>query len=145
MVNTVLVRRKLMKLDGYLAELKHLSRYTFEDYCSDFRTKRAVERLLQLLSDVATDINMHIIVDERFPPPPDSFQSFVTLARLEVFPEEFAYQIAPATGERNILVHEYEQIDDRVVYDSISEALELFSRYAGYVQAFLNRRENSKA
>ncbi|HHY29812.1 MAG TPA: DUF86 domain-containing protein [Syntrophaceticus sp.] len=36
---------------------------------------------------------------------------------------------APSTGERNIIVHEYEEIDDIIVYESISESLNLYWQY----------------
>lgn len=145
MVNILLVRRKLTKLHEYLSELKMLSQYSFEEYHRNYLIKRAAERLLQLITDTAVDINTHILVDEGYPPPPDSYQSFVGLTKLNIYPEDFAYKIAPATGERNILVHEYEHINDRIVYESIGEALDLFDQYIGFVEAFVRRREGEES
>ncbi|MDQ7793306.1 MAG: DUF86 domain-containing protein [bacterium] len=49
---------------GYLRELNELSRITLEEYLGDFRHRRAVERVVQLLVDAAVDVNTHILVDQ---------------------------------------------------------------------------------
>lgn len=100
-----------------------------------------MERLIQLLVDVAVDINAHILVDEGFASPQDAFDSFIRAGQIGVLPSNFAEAIAPATGERNIIVHEYEEIDDALVYDSIKETLKMFNEYREYCLAFLAKRE----
>ncbi|MCL6477622.1 MAG: DUF86 domain-containing protein [Peptococcaceae bacterium] len=51
---------------------------------------------------------------------------------------ELAGELAPATGERNILVHEYESINDLTVYESIPVAIKLFSQYYAQVDRHLS-------
>jgi len=68
--------------------------------------------LIQLLVDVATDINIHAVVDAGLPPSPDAYTSFLDAAKISLLPADFAKEIAPSAGERNIIVHEYENIND---------------------------------
>lgn len=141
MVNKEIIRRKLIKISEYLQELARLKDISYSDYISDFKHKRSVERLIQLLVDVAVDINAHILVDEGFASPQDAFDSFIRAGQIGVLPSNFAEAIAPATGERNIIVHEYEEIDDALVYDSIKETLKMFNEYRECCLAFLAKRE----
>jgi uncharacterized protein YutE (UPF0331/DUF86 family) len=63
------------------------------------------------------------LVDEGNPPHENAYDSFIQVAKVGILPIEFVREIAPSTGERNIIIHEYEKIDDRLVYDSIKETI----------------------
>jgi uncharacterized protein YutE (UPF0331/DUF86 family) len=127
-------------MSEYLRELAVLEDIPYSDYISNFMHKRSAERLIQLLVDVAVDINSHVLVDEGFASPKDAFDSFTRVGEIGVLPSKFAVAIAPATGERNIIVHEYEEIDDALVYDSIKETLKMFTEYREHCLAFLAKK-----
>ena len=77
------------------------------------------------------------MVDAGKPAPGDSFDSFIQAAKIGLFPLDFAREIAPSTGERNIIVHEYEEIDDGIVYDSIGYTLVMYEKYYRYIFKFI--------
>lgn len=138
MVKPAVVRKKLIKLNQYLHELAGLAGHPYEEYAGSYLLRRAAERLLQLVVDVATDINTHTLVDAGFPPPPDAYTSFTEAAKkINLLPEKFAEQIAPSAGERNIIVHEYENINDIMVYESIPEAVAMYKEYARHVERYI--------
>lgn len=139
MVNRELVRRKLNKIIQYLDELAQVEEYTLEDYLDNFFIKRTVERLLQLVVEVATDINGHIIVDNGNPPPEDYYESFMLLATYEIIDRKLAKNIAPSAGLRNRLVHEYEEIDDQIVFESIPQALKQYKEYIACIEEHLEK------
>lgn len=138
MVNKSIVQRKLKRMKEYLHELDSFHNMSYSDYVSSFRNKRTVERLIQLIVDAAVDINSHVLVDEGFPPPGDAFHSFIRAGEIGVFPAAFARAIAPSTGERNIIVHEYEAIDDGLVFDSINETLQMYREYVRYYLKYIS-------
>lgn len=141
MVDPLVVNRKLQKLVDYLLELEKMHGISLEDYLGDFRHRRTVERLIQLIVDVAVDINTHTVVDAGQPPPADAFSSFLEAAKIGLLPRIFAQKIAPSTGERNIIVHDYESIDDEIVFESISEALELYYQYIKHVYEYIRKNQ----
>ena len=67
-------------------------------------------------------------------------ESFIRLAELAVYPAEFAERIARSAGLRNILVHDYNDVDPRIVHDSIRGCLEDYRRYIELVDEFMERR-----
>lgn len=133
---------KLTALQSYYKELAELQHITFADYLRNRLYKRTVERLLQLIVEAATDINNIVLRETGQEVPVDYYSSFVKMAEANVFPMEFAREIAPSTGLRNIIVHEYEVIDDRVVHASIQNTMKYYMRYMRYLEKYLKTIES---
>lgn len=85
-----IIQDKLGILLGYYKELKELGEITWEEYIGNNLYKRTVERLLQLIVEVATDINNIFLKSLGKGPTPDYFSSFVALAEAEIIPMDFA-------------------------------------------------------
>ncbi len=128
---------KLDRLQGYYAELKALSSLSLEEYMSNSIYRRAVERTMQLVVECATDINNMLLKLHAKKGSTDYFNSFIDIAEQNIIPVEFALKIAPSTGLRNILVHEYEEINDEIVYHSISTCLECYLTYMNLINQYL--------
>jgi len=132
---------KLDKLYAYYGELKNFSTISLEEYKCNSVYKRAIERTMQLIVECATDINNMLLKMNGQKGSSDYFNSFIDIAELNILPIEFALQIAPSTGLRNILVHEYEEIDDEIVYHSISMCLTYYLKYIDLVNKYLDCTE----
>jgi len=127
--NNVLICTKLKVLMKYLSELRELSKnLTLEVYLSSLASRRAIERQMQLIVETGTDVN-NMLLRKLDLEPRDYFNSFIDLAESGVLEMDFALEIAPSTGLRNILVHEYTKIDDVIVFHSISEMKHYYAVY----------------
>lgn len=131
------VYAKLDKLHSYYMELKSLSEITWEEYMSNSIYRRAVERTMQLIVECATDINNMLLKMNEKKGAADYFNSFIDIAELDIIPVAFALKIAPSTGLRNILVHEYEDINDEIVYHSIGTCLSCYLEYIDLINRYL--------
>lgn len=128
---------KLNKLYTYYAELKNSSTISLEEYKHNSIYRRAIERTMQLIVECATDINNMLLRMNGSKGASDYFNSFIDIAELNIIPVEFALEIAPSTGLRNILVHEYEEIDDTIVYRSIDMCLKHYLHYMDLINEYL--------
>jgi uncharacterized protein YutE (UPF0331/DUF86 family) len=124
-----IVQEKLLSLQGYYTELKEFEKITFADYCGNNLYRRTVERLIQLIVEAATDINNILLKSLSKGPTADYYSSFMELAEAGILPGDFAESIAPSTGLRNIIVHEYQKLDNRIVYESIQDTLKYYLKY----------------
>jgi len=129
---------KIIKMEQYLAELKEAKPKSYSDYSSNKMTRYGIERLLQLIVDLALDINNIIIKDVDRVPAADYFNSFIELIEIGVLDKEFAYQIAPSTGLRNRLVREYEKIDNNTVYKSIDKTYNYYIKYMKRIVGYID-------
>lgn len=57
---------------------------------------------------------------------------------LGTYDRGFAEQIARSAGLRNILVHEYNDVDRKIAHGSIESCLRDYHRYIEYVDQFIS-------
>jgi uncharacterized protein YutE (UPF0331/DUF86 family) len=102
----------------------------------------AVERMLERIVLRAIDTNEHLISAlatgaEQKTTRLTYRESFLRLADLGVYPADFAERIAATAALRNIIVHEYNDIDHRIVHGAIRTTLEDYATYVESVYRFV--------
>lgn len=132
-----LITEKLLVMKKRLKELELIRPSDFETYLQNLTTRYAVERLIQIIVDLALDINNIILSGKGKPAAVDYFNSFMDLVACQVLEDDFARQIAPSTGLRDRLAHEYEEIDHTIVFESINKTLDVYSRYVREIKRVL--------
>lgn len=139
MIDADLIRRKLSRLNMYLDKLEPISKHNFNEYLSDPYLKFSAERLIQLIVECASDINSHVVVEKNQRPPEDYTSSFIRASEVGLISRELADRIKGAGGMRNIIVHEYMEIDDEKVYQTLPLALSDFKEYIKQADKFLDK------
>lgn len=64
MVRPEVIRKRLNKIDEYLAVLRKLQSYSFEEFVGEPERYGSVERFLHLTIEAFLDIGNHIIADD---------------------------------------------------------------------------------
>jgi uncharacterized protein YutE (UPF0331/DUF86 family) len=132
--------RKMGSLNTYLDEIKPLVEITFVEYKKDYIKRHAVEKLIELIVEIASDINRDVIEAEKKAPAATYYSTFTQLAELEILPEDLSVRLASTTGLRNRLVHRYEEIDHKVVYHSAVRLLPDYRRYFKLIEKYLKTK-----
>lgn len=143
MIREDFVRRKISLIQDELAHLVELSRFSFDEIAGDFIKLSALERILERIISRAIDINHHLIAElatQDTSPPKDYRETFMRMAEVGVYPKSFAGQVSKSVGTRNVLVHEYENVDYRKIYNSVSDCLRDYHQYCEYILAFLDKK-----
>lgn len=139
MVDRDLVTRKLLLIVSDLERLGTVGIAGVEPFLADQIEQAAVERLLERMIGRMIDVNYHLITQAGESPPSDYHASFERLAPLRILDPAFAPRIARAAGLRNRLVHEYEAIDARKLYEALEPARADIAAYVVSIQAHLTR------
>ena len=129
---------KVAQLDGYLRELADIAPRAFAEY-QGVEKKRACERLLQLSVEVVIDICSILVTGQRLGLPAEEEDLIQKLTEGQVLSLEIGARIREMKGFRNVLVHEYTRIDDRLVYQALTERLKDFGVFKQEVLAYLKR------
>jgi uncharacterized protein YutE (UPF0331/DUF86 family) len=142
MLRPEFIRRKLQLIAEDLGRLAQFQDLTFQELIDDSLKLAAVERLLERIVMRAIDVNEHLISElatgqEEKITRLTYRDTFLRLAELNVYPSEFAQRIAPSAGLRNILVHDYNDVDRNILYQSIQSCLQDYSQYVEYAGRFL--------
>lgn len=143
MLRPEFVRRKLALIAEDLERLTAFRDVSLEALRADEIKLAAVERMLERAIMRAIDVNAHLIAElsdaagrvSRF-----SYRdTFILLADLGVYSKEFAQRIAASAGLRNILVHDYNDADRRIVHAAILTCLRDYREYLERVAEFIDR------
>lgn len=116
------VLAKLDQLRGYLGELQEIVPSDFDDY-GRVETRRACERLLQISIEAVIDTCGLLVAGLRLGLPGGEDDLFEKLVGAGVVSEEAAERLRMMKGLRNVLVHEYARVDDRIVYETLRSGL----------------------
>ena len=138
------VQRKLQLIAEDLGQLLHFKDLTLQELRDDFVQAAAVERILERMVMRAIDVNEHLL-SELSTGAEDRItrlsyrDTFLRLSDLGVYPKDFAERIAKSAGLRNILVHDYNDLNREVVHASIQSCLEDYHAYTEYLRAFVHQ------
>lgn len=140
MVDQNMVKTKIGSIQNELRELSRFKEITFEDLTKSHDTHKIIERTIEIIINEAIDINQHLIAESDLGKLPFDFkESFTLLAKLKVYPQEFGQEIAKSVGLRNILVHQYRELDERIFYESIAFCLKEYYQYCEYLLKYLQK------
>lgn len=131
MVRPEVIRKRLEKLDEYLAILRHLQRYSYDEFVDNPEQYGSAESFLQLAIESINDLGNHIVaelglgnVDWYSDIPPRLREGGL----IDTSQEETWIKMI---GFRNILVRDYLKVDRRIVFRVLQENiddLETFKR-----------------
>lgn len=116
--------KKLVALSNYLEDLKRYRNVSFEAF---MERHYEIERILELLVMTASDIVFHLLSTAGEPPPTAYRAAFLRAGEKGIISEELSKNLALSAGLRNILAHEYEEIDYHVLHSSIPVAIKDFT------------------
>lgn len=120
------VNKKLVSMTIYLNDLLPYKDISFDEF---MKKHYEIERLLELLVMTASDIVFHLISAKGEPIPSSYKAAFLRAGEMGIISEELSKSLALGAGLRNILVHEYEEIDYRLVHKSIPIAIRDFTAF----------------
>ncbi len=123
MVRSEVIRKRLNRLDEYLSILHQLQRYTFEEFAEDPEKYGSVERFLHLAIEVAIDMGNHVIADLGLGVVNWYSDIPTILAEKEYLNAALKEKWIRMIGFRNTLVHEYIDIDRKIVYEVLQNNL----------------------
>jgi len=123
-VRVEVIRRRLNKLDEYLAILYGLRRYSLAEFTADPERYGSTERFLQLAIEALSDIGNHLVADLDLGVV-DSYSDIpYLLYEADYIDMDMREKWIRMIGFRNILVHDYLDVDRKLVYEILQKNLD---------------------
>ncbi len=131
-------------LDRVKHEINKIESMTFEPHeiLSDEDIQDLVDRRFQVAIEACIDIAVIIVAAMQLPRKEEAADVFRVLGKQKVLDVSLAEKMAKAVGFRNILAHEYEDIDYESAYGglSIKEKLDDLREFAKAVVEVLEKK-----
>lgn len=96
------------------------------------------ERFLERIIGRMIDINYHVISEQTLSAPSDYHSSFTRLEKLNILKDEDAARFSKLAGLRNRLSHEYNGIDEKIIYEALREVAAELPSYIEAVKTFIS-------
>ena len=135
MIDKTLINDNITGIQKLLKDIASYKSYALDEIKADVHLYASLRYLFIELINRAIDINQHLIKELNGPVPQDYAETFKLLGKLNILKNDLATSIAKSAGLRNVVVHEYRDIDDEKLYNSIDIALDEYPRY---IQAVLD-------
>ncbi len=149
MLDKKFIQRKINLIQEELENIAPLQSLPLEKISQDPIKQAALERYLERVVNRAIDINQHILAEtdqKQFKSssqkniPLTYKETFTQLAKLNVYPPDFAEKISQSVGLRNILIHEYDKVNLASVYSSLQDCLRDYNQYCQYILEFIENQ-----
>lgn len=121
MVDAESVSLRLQRLDSLLRVLDEARERGEDALVSDVHLQLEVERALQVAIQICIDVGAHLVSGLGQPPPGDYRGVFAALGAAGVVEDELAQRLGDAARLRNLLVHDYGEIDHRLLWRSLGQ------------------------
>jgi uncharacterized protein YutE (UPF0331/DUF86 family) len=115
--------RKLSELEEYLGQIREFASIKQEEYSRDWKTQRIIERTLQMMIELTVDISAHLISDKRLRVPTGYADTFKVLFEGGLIGQDLYQVLMQMATFRNVVVHLYDRIDDKIVVDILQNHL----------------------
>ena len=136
-INHELVERKISLILQDLEQLREMAKLDLSQYLADLRNEILSERYLERIIGRVIDINFHIVAEQTLSAPADYYGSFTQLVDFKILDHDSAARYAKLVGLRNRLAHEYNGIDEKMIYDAVKDVVAELPRYLEAVKSFI--------
>lgn len=123
MVNKEVLQKRIEKANEYMDFLQDVQKYSKQEFMQDKMVYGSIERFLHLSIETLIDIGNHIISDENLGRV-DSYRDIPELlCKNEYIDKDLRELFIKVIGFRNILVHDYMELDREIVYEILKNDL----------------------
>lgn len=116
------IQNKLARIEAYLTKLQEIIPDEFKGFEKDWRTQMIAERGLQILIEIIIDVANRLIAIKNWGPTTSSADSIRLLVLKKVISSEEPY--LKMIKFRNFIVHDYDRVDNAIVYSILTENLD---------------------
>jgi uncharacterized protein YutE (UPF0331/DUF86 family) len=114
---------KIDEIEEALKDLGELAVNDLESYKKDKKTKIASQRYLEIIAEGIISLVFLVIRYKKLISPETEEHAFFILAKNKIISERLATKLKDLKDMRNKLAHQYEKVDDAIVYSAITEEI----------------------
>ncbi len=141
LVDREIIDYRLGKLRDHANRLAKICELSLQKFEKEPDQRLIAERCLQVCIEAIIDIGNHIIAAKGLGKPKDYRNVLQILADRSVLDQQFVRSLLPLIGLRNRLVHEYGDIDPKLLHENLQQHLQDFSHFAQLIVDYVEQNE----
>lgn len=137
MIDADIIAQRLERLKGYIKELRTIQKVGKKKVCKNGIQFAAMERFIQLSVETVLTLGNHIIAGQNLRKPSTYEQIIQILAEEKIINKKTYNEAKPVPSLRNLLVHDYNEINREKLFDTAREVMPVFEELAKAYRKFL--------
>jgi uncharacterized protein YutE (UPF0331/DUF86 family) len=133
------IENKLRLLEQKLDDIRGWGIVDYEEFRTSSLKTNAVERALTVCVEIMIDVSERILAIKKMPPNNTSVDNFLELQTLGIIETHEPY--AAMIRFRNFIVHRYERIDTRILFDIVTRKMDAFPQFVHEIRTALGTRQ----
>jgi uncharacterized protein YutE (UPF0331/DUF86 family) len=129
----------IQRLRQYIRYLQDLAGLDEDRFLEDPMAVGSARYYLQVSVESCINLANHIIAAQRLRAPQDFKDTFRVLNEAGIVPDDCAARMRELAGLRNLLVHLYWEVDDRLILEGIRTELGHFEVFVSHIMAHVDR------
>ena len=117
------VSDKIVEIEKYLSELEEIAPMSLEEYLVKFEKRLACERAFEKIVEAINDLAILFIKEKKLPIPSEDIKAFEVLSEKNFIPQNLAQRLKEAKGMRNVLIHQYREVNNELVFEAIDKEI----------------------
>ena len=138
MINGIILK-KFDAFNETLIELKSLGLITTSQLKNDWKTRKAIERNLQILVEIVIDICQRIIALSNQPPVSSGRESIQRCIKIGALSDFNPY--SKMVQFRNFIVHRYEYIELEILVSMVTKNLGDFDKFRNEIISYVKKQD----
>lgn len=134
MTNLSIIENKISLIKKYLKILERYQNYSQQELEKNIERKGSLERYLYLAIQSTIDLAEAFISFKNFRKPTTFKESFQILEEEKIIDSQLADKLVGMAGFRNIVAHDYEEINYGIVYDILQNRLKDIEEFIASVK-----------
>ncbi len=143
MIDQELVEKKIDLIEEKLDYLSEAEQICLENFLDSYEKVQAVKHTLQESIEACLDIANHIIAASELKRSETYSDMFQRLSEEGILGDELADRLSDMARFRNLLVHQYAEIDNRRVYQILKDNLVDVENFLKRIEEFLESENAS--
>ena len=123
MTNISTIENRISAVQKYLKILERYKKYSRKEVETNIDLRGAIERYLYLAVQAAIDLAGAVLSFKNFRKPASLSETFIILEEEKIIGRKLCQQLVKMVGFRNILAHDYEEINYDIVSDILKNRL----------------------
>jgi len=122
-----IILNKIENIERCVQRVKETYHGNEDKLSTDYDIQDIIVLNLQRACESIIDIAMHLIKIKKLGIPKDSKEAFTLLSKANIIPKNLSERLEKMVGFRNVIIHEYTNIDYGIVKNVISKELDSLS------------------
>ncbi|MGY5877031.1 MAG: DUF86 domain-containing protein [Candidatus Thorarchaeota archaeon] len=138
-LDSVVVERRLAKILEEVEFLKMIKIQKLDEFLDDGKSLRSTAKAIETIVQSIIDICSHIVAQKHLGVTDTYRNTIALLATHKIISDTLSSNLQQVVAMRNILVHQYLDVDFRIVWDSISTLQEDAPEFIRAIQKYLKK------